>query len=79
MCGRITILLTSEPNVVWDPNDKWDDKSVAAVQGLDCSKSILEVISSGGVKENAIEFEPSISPSFRADPTRFSKIVVIAN
>ena len=59
--GRITILLASKPNIVWDSNNKWDDKSITAVQRLDCSKSVLEVIPSGGVQEDTIEFKPRIS------------------
>jgi hypothetical protein len=79
MGGRITILLTSKPNVVGDSDDKWNDKSVAAVQGLDCSKSVLEVISSGRIKEDSIEFEPWVSPKLNVDCTKFSKIVLIPN
>jgi hypothetical protein len=54
----IPVLFTPEPDIERDSDDKRHDKSIATVERLDCPKAIFQVVSSGGIEENAVKFKP---------------------
>jgi len=58
MSIRIAIFFTPDPDVIWYSDYKRNDKSIAAVKRFDCAEAIFQVVSSGGIEENAIEFKP---------------------
>lgn len=54
----ITIFLAPYPDVIWNSDDKREDEAISAVEGFDCTESIFEIISSGGIEEDTIKFKP---------------------
>jgi len=70
----IPVLFTPEPDIIWDSYDKRHDKAISAVERFDCAKAVLQVVSSGGIKENAIKFKPELAKSGRIRDTRYARI-----
>ena len=54
----ITVLLTSQPDIVRDSDDERNNKSVAAIERFDGAEAIFQIISSCGIEEDTVKFKP---------------------
>jgi hypothetical protein len=56
----IAVLFATNPDIVWDTDNEGENEPVSSIERLDGTESVFKIVSSRGIQENTVKFEPTI-------------------